>query len=289
MENSGPIAILAHWRTGSILLKDILVTCGMKSCEDEFGIQYGDINGVGNTLYHGISTDRVPGEEVAGALKEFKDFAILYGWPHYGIKVDHALQLPCWGVIGEQIEINWPNARYVISIRHPAGVIKSIERLRKTVKLDPDFTVKEIIESYLSTHEATKYLIKEKEALVVVYPDSHADGNIKEVISQLGLVWTDAADALFDKATLDESDDGIDKTQDYIKAVEMFEELKKHATRGIPRNYHISEALPGETLPVEKTVVIEGASKNEGAPTRRAPYVRPMQPGNRGKKSPKKY
>jgi len=228
MKKLGAIAILTHWRTGSTLLRDVLMACGMHDYGDEIGFEHGDINGIGNGLCQGIPNDDA-GETVANALKYFEKMAESKEWKHYGIKVDHALQSACWEDVGKQFELAWPAARYVTSIRHPAGIIRSIEKLRKTVKLDPDFTVREILESWLSTYEATKYLVDKKEAQVVVYPDSHRDGSIKKVVGALGLKWTNAASELFDSSTLDDSDEGMEETEDYLKAVEMFEEIKKYA------------------------------------------------------------
>jgi len=235
MKKSGAIAILAHWRTGSNLLRDTLAACGMKEYIKELGIGHGDINGIGNSLCNGFPIDGDPIEIVSNALIHFKKVAESKEWKHYGVKVDHTLQSACWNEVGKQFESHWPDARYVISIRHPAGIIRSIEKLRKTVKLEPDFTVQEIIESYLSTYEATKYLIEKKDALVVVYANSYIDGSIKKVINELGLRWTKAAGELFDATTLDDCSAPLffisDEEHKYLKAVEMFEELKECAVK----------------------------------------------------------
>ena len=127
---------------------------------------------------------------------------------------------------------HWPDARYVVSIRHPAGIVKSFEKIRKdTPRQDPGFTDQRIVDSWLSTYEATKFLIEEKDANVVVYPGFYElDGaEIKEVVKDLGLEWTKEADELLDKDVLADSlvsIADIEKfNEKYPEAVEIYEEF----------------------------------------------------------------
>ncbi len=240
MKKYGAIAILCLWRTGSQLLRDVLMACGMHDYGDEIGFDHGDINGTGNSLFHGIPVDN-PSEIVVNALKYFTKVAKSKEWKHYGVKVDHVLQTACWEDVGKTFLSEWPDARYVISLRHPAGVIQSFEKIKRlTPERHPGFTVQDIIETYLGTYEATKYLIEKKDALVVVYPDSLADGSIKKVVGELGLKWTKKAGELFDQSTLGDflpllgSDEGLIQSPEvllYLKAVDMFEEFKECAVK----------------------------------------------------------
>jgi len=289
MEKSVAIAILCLFRTGSKLLNRVLVACGMKNCNEELGYGHGDINGAGNCLFNGFPIEN-PSEIVTNALKYFKEVAESRGWEYYGVKIDHVLQSDCWEGVGKPFLTHWPDARYVISIRHPAGVIRSFEKIKRdTPDQHPGFTVEDIVDAYLSTYDATKYLIDKKDALVVVYPDSHADGSIKEVVSQLGLTWTKEAGALFDLATLDEPYKDMNETSGYLKAVKMFEEFKKYAVRSKPASSSTYKADP-------KTQT-DFTGKTDKGPFRPGPTgagkgekdVRPVRSDKQGKKSPKKH
>jgi len=252
IKKQGPIAILTHWRTGSTLLRSIFVACGMSDCVTEFEYEYGDINGVGNCLYNKfkMTQEGVPAEIVANALRMFKEKAEENQWKHYGIKIDHALQAPCWNAVGSQFEENWPNARFVISIRHPDGIIRSIAKLRALRPLAPDFTAQDILDSWLSTYESTKHLINEG-ALVVCYPDSHIlpknrlKSGVHKLITRLGMEWTEEASSLFEEADSGENmiiengsvrftDDANLKDnrisdESYRNAIAIYEEFKRHA------------------------------------------------------------
>jgi len=228
MKKSGAIAILAHQRTGSRLLKEVITACGMKNCNQEIGVELGDINEIGTRVYNNFPVDGDPVEIVSNVLKHFKTQAELAGWEHYGIKVEHSLQHACWDVIGKQFGIHWPDARYVISLRRPAGILRSVEKLKKenAGRLDPHYPPLETINSYLSTYDAIKHLLEEREAVVVVYPDSYHNGGIKKVIGALGLTWTKKAAKIFKSDTQIVSEGMF---SDYSRAVDMFEELKEYA------------------------------------------------------------
>lgn len=233
----GAIAILCHFRTGSVLLRKLLVACGMVDCYGELGSEkrqppIADINGVGNALFHNhIET---PGTAVAGALTFFKEEAIKKKWKHYGVKVDHVLQAACWEGVGLAFLELWPDARYVVSIRHPAGILKSFEKIKRdTPRLHPGFTDQQIVDSWLSTKAATELLIKKRDAKVVVYPHFYISGDIKGVVSGLGLKWSKEADGLCDREVLDASAVTVDEINEfeekYPEATELFEELLEHA------------------------------------------------------------
>lgn len=227
----GAIAILCHFRTGSVLLRKILVACGMIHCYDKLGFEKGDINGVGNALFHKYI--KTPGTAVVEVLIYFKEEAIKNKWKHYGIKVDHVLQSACWEGVGKPFLEHWPDARYVVSIRHPAGILKSFEKIRRdTPKQDPGFTDQQIVDSWVSTKAATELLIKEKDAVVVVYPAFYF-GGIKDVVKELGLEWTKEADALCDAEVLEASAVTVDEIEKFEKkypeATALFGDLLKHA------------------------------------------------------------
>ncbi len=233
IEEVGAIAILCHFRTGSVLLRKVLVACGLVDCNERFKGLGADINGVGNALFHNFI--ETPGTAVVETLKLFKKKAEAEKWKHYGIKVDHVLQAVCWEGVGKPFLVHWPDARYVISIRHPAGILYSFEKIRRdTPKQDPGFTDQQIVDSWASTYEATKFLIEEKDATVVVYPGYyHKTGRIKDVVKSLGLEWTEKAEAHIDKAVLKDSTvtpaEINEFEEKYPEASEMFDEFLDYA------------------------------------------------------------
>ena len=226
------IAILCHFRTGSILLREVFVACGMVDCYREMGFGVGDINGVGNALFHGFI--KSPGKTVVEVLTLFKEAAASKEWRHYGVKIDHILQAVCWEGVGAPFLSHWPDAKYVVSIRHPAGILRSFERIRRdTPDQDPGLTDQQIVDSWLSTHDATKLLIDKKDATVVVYPDFYQQDGINGVVKDLGLRWNKKADALLDKDILEKSGVSIAEVKKferkYPEAVKLFLEFLKHA------------------------------------------------------------
>lgn len=225
------IAILCHFRTGSTLLRKVFVACGMVDCYREMGYGVGDINGIGNAIFH--KHIQTPGEAVNEVLTLFREAAISKEWKHYGIKVDHVLQSVCWEGVGKPFLEHWPDAKYVVSIRHPAGILKSFEKIREnTPAQDPGFTDQQIIDSWLSTYSATQYLLDKKDATLVVYPHFYKSGDIKDVVEKLGLEWTKEADELLDAKVLEVSGVSITEIREFEKkypaATEMFEELVEH-------------------------------------------------------------
>ena len=190
------IAVLTHWRTGSTLLRRVLSACGMVNLFENYP-HFGDINGIGSSIYHDRPIMENPKEGVSNILKRFRTIAKQKKFPAYGIKSDHTLQLPCWNVMRECFFKQWPDAQYVISVRHPAGIWNSILELKKEINLDPDFTIEDVAKSWLSTQKATYELLQANKATLVFFPDDFLSGRIKRIVEGLGLSWTEQA-GLFD-------------------------------------------------------------------------------------------
>jgi len=225
------IAILCHWRSGSSLTAKILNLCGMmvgneatgwgKVCEPQ--CEHARLNGVGNEIYWDISDDLVDLENRASnILLSYKE----QGWKTYGVKVTHVLQDKCWKLFGPVFKRLWPDAKYVITLRHPAGVCKSLK--------DAEISEDAIVDSWMSTYNATNELVK-KGAIVLLYPDSFmpiTQNEIKLAVKKLGLNWSKKADDLLDKKILTRSavSDAEVKAfrKKYPEAVKMFDELKKY-------------------------------------------------------------
>jgi len=180
---------------------------------------------VGNHLFH-TGYDEGWLSKAADILEAYK----VQGWKVFGVKFTHVLQEKCWRYLGPIFKVCWPDAKYVIAVRHPAGIIKSLEGV--------DITPEAIIESWMSTYDATKELIA-KGAIVLLYPDSFMPGTqkkppgIKLAVEKLGLKWSKKADVLLDKKVLKKSDITVVAANDFKKkypeAAKMYDDLSKHA------------------------------------------------------------
>uniref|UniRef100_A0A6M3L8Z6 Putative sulfotransferase domain contining protein n=1 Tax=viral metagenome TaxID=1070528 RepID=A0A6M3L8Z6_9ZZZZ len=219
------IAILCHWRSGSSLTAMILNACGMHTGNEATGwleerdknqCEHGVLNTVGNHLFH-AGYDESYLSKVAPILDAYK----VQGWPCFGVKFTHVLQEKCWRYLGPIFKACWPDAKYVICIRNPAEIIKNLAA--------QDITPDAIIESWMSTYDATKELIDEKGAIVIAYPDSFTNGHIQHVVKELGLTWTDKAEALFDPDMVDDTTGVPEDSKGFAEAVAMYEEFKKYA------------------------------------------------------------
>lgn len=186
--------ILCHWFTGSTLLRDVLRHCGMNDCNIEFGYETWNINRVGSELSQG-GYDK---DHVEGVHTILKDYDKKSKGAH-GIKVTHALQASCWKHLGPIFDQEWPDAQYIISIRHPALIVKAMQAvIYRNGPHEGDMTDQMVVDSWMSAAEATSYLLINKNATLVVYPDDYQSGKIKSIVSNIGLKWTPEAEHLFD-------------------------------------------------------------------------------------------
>ena len=207
------------------MLKDVLVSCGMRDCHHEFGLIHGGIDGAGVRLYYQIEDYKDAGKYVAQMLADYKERADKEGFKHYGLKVNHTLQAPGWKVMGPIFKAEWPDARYIISIRHPLEIVKSIERL----KIEP--VEDDIMRSWMSTISATDELLAKRDARVVVYPDCFVAGRIKKVVRELGMTWPKAADSVFkaSKINTESLDDRKRFGDSHPAEVAAFERIASYA------------------------------------------------------------
>jgi len=218
------IAILCHWRSGSSLTAKILNACGMHTGNEATGwvqdvdknqCEHGVLNTVGNHLFHaGYDEDYL--SKVAPVLEAYK----VQGWKVFGVKFTHVLQEKCWKYLGPIFKKCWPDAQYIISVRHPMGIIKSLEGV------DPDA----IVESWMSSIAATKELAKNG-AIVLIYPDSFMSKDIRSVPEKVGLKWSKKATDLIDQKQFKKSEvtvaDARAFKKNYPEADKAFEELKR--------------------------------------------------------------
>jgi hypothetical protein len=191
-----------HWRTGSTLLKTVFEKCGMLDCYKVVGhdgeFEY-SVDNVGWQFYYkGYSKEQE--DKARRLLNLFRESCEKLG--RYGIKVSHAIQGPSWQYLQPVVEECWPDVRYVISIRHPWGIVRSIDKLRKLGPLDPPLPVEDILASWKSTFLPTKELIEKGRATIVVFPDDFISGRIKSIPKQLGLRWNKSAN-IFDHTKFD--------------------------------------------------------------------------------------
>jgi hypothetical protein len=164
-------------------------------------------------------------------LIRYKEEAAANNWDVYGVKFTHILQDSCWGKLGPLFKAVWPDAQYIVQVRHPLGIVMSLERDKAKLSVVPDswITPDEILVSWMSTFAATKELAQAG-AIILLYPDVFLTGKIKTVVKKLGLKWDKTAD-IFDKKEF-----SIYTTHDFAKfkrlypeAGAMFEELKSYA------------------------------------------------------------
>lgn len=179
-----PIAILAHWRTGSTLLQDTLAKCGMVDCRKIFGTDGIDIDNAGADIYHGFKSKEESATIIKKALIHYKLSAEINNLKFYGIKINHALQKPCWKVAGPLFKEVWPDAKYIISTRDPSQIVNSVHKMRRRQKLNPEFTDDEIVKSWESTFDATKELIFDYDAQVITFPNAYINGDISKLIKK---------------------------------------------------------------------------------------------------------
>lgn len=241
--------ILCHWFTGSTLLRDVLRLCGMVDCNAEFGYEDWNINRVGVELMGGYDKDHVEG--VHHILRDYDSKSE----GAHGIKVTHALQGPCWKHLGPIFEEEWPDAKYVISIRHPALIVKAMRAvIEKNGPHEGDMTDQTVVDSWMSTAGATFHLLGKKKATLVVYPDDYQSGKIKSIVSDLGLRWSTEAEGLFDlpKATQLTEDEIRSFSYNYPEAVKLYEDILRlrptsDAVETLQRRYIGDDPFPEPT------------------------------------------
>jgi len=148
-------------------------------------------------------------------------------WKAYGVKFTHALQAKCFMHMYPLFIIGWPDAHYIISVRHPAGIIQSLEGV--------DISDDKIVESWMSAVPATTELAKAG-ATIVVYPDMLLTiSKAKKIISSLGLEWTTEASRLMTDSTGKIKDSILPVgtlsrfEQKYPEASKAFKEISKYA------------------------------------------------------------
>lgn len=194
------ILILGHWHTGSSILARAFQICGMQvgnaltgwdeDCEAQ--CEHSLLNRIGDELCTGKRTDLNEAQaEIENFLHLYDMEANVHNWSHYGFKITHALQTQAWPAFKNAFEVKWPEAKYIISIRVPIGVMKSTG--------DAMWEPQMIANSIKSTLQATDDLFKEKGASLLMYPTIWTSGGIRNVIGRLGLTWDEKViDLLFD-------------------------------------------------------------------------------------------
>ena len=200
----------------------------MIDCYEEIGhvgeIEYSVDNVGWGFYYEGYTTQG--GVKMYDLLYLFKECCKQYD--HYGIKVSHAIQRQCWFYMQPLFEKGWPGVRYVISIRHPLGIVRSIDKLRELGPLDPELPEQDIIDSWVSTYSPTKKLLEENRVILIVFPDDFISGKIETIPERLGMKWKESADIFdIDKVTIPNEQEKAEFKRQYPIAVKMFEELAR--------------------------------------------------------------
>ena len=201
-----PLAIFCHWRSGSSLLARVLNLCGMEtgdaftfwdaSCEPQ--CEHSVLNTVGNRIHRNEETANDIDKAVE-VLIRYKKQAVEKNWDVYGVKFTHILQPRCWEILSPIFKTVWPDAKYIIQVRHPLGIIMSMEKAKAALLEVPEswITADEIVASWISTMDATRE-IAQAGGIIMLYPDVFLSGKIKAVVRKLGLRWSKKAE-VFDK------------------------------------------------------------------------------------------
>ena len=119
---------------------------------------------------------------VCNALSYYKQKAEDTKCEFYGIKINHAIQEKCFDTMFPLFEEYWPNAKYIISIRHPSLIENSVNKIRKERPLNPDLSFEDIMNSWASVKKPTEFLVSKKDAVIVDFP---YDFTTKKVIKKL--------------------------------------------------------------------------------------------------------
>jgi len=189
------IVILSHWHAASSLVSKTLKEGGMfvgnkntfwdDSCNAN--CEHGLLNNtMADILYNGVKQESLNTIEkvLISYKKEPKSF--------YGVKVTHGLQT--WDIIKDIFKKQWPNAKYIVGIQHPLGIIKTL-RTRSHSKEWPD---ERILKSWLSIESAADELINDG-AYVVDCHSSWPKG-INKILSSLKI--KPVATAVYDRSRI---------------------------------------------------------------------------------------
>lgn len=198
--------------------------------ECEAQCEHGGLNTVGDRLYH-VGPSEAGIDKIEGILTAYKKEAVKNGWAFYGVNFTHILQERCWKYIYPEFKKYWPDAKYVVQIRHPLGIILSLQKAKTALKAPPVswVTDKEIVDSWMSTYSAIEELAKDG-ASILIYPDVFLSRQIKGVIKKIGLKWNKKAN-LFKKSDFSvySKKELVVFKKKYSGAAVMFEGLEKHA------------------------------------------------------------
>ena len=191
------IAILGHIRTGSRLLVHVLKACGMElgneatGWKDNVGMDHPGLNTIGNKLFIGEEENAdFAKDEVMSYLLSYRYEAMRHGWKHFGVKITHALQEPCWEVFKPAFKEVFPEAKFVVTLRDASAIIKRLDGVS-------GWTPDTLLESINSTLPATREL--SGKAVFVHYPDTYEKHKISNVVRELGLEWKRKAGEIYTK------------------------------------------------------------------------------------------
>lgn len=200
-----PVFIFCHWHTGSSLISRALEKCGMfmgnentvwdETCE--INCEHSLMNNtMADILYQGVTPER---------LSTVKDILVSYNKEAgerknfcYGFKVTHGLQV--WEHVQALFEKHCPNAKYIIGIRDPRQIIRSV---RKKSHSD-EWPDERVSKSWVSVGKVMITFVK-KGAFVVDCPSSWANKarGMKNIVRELGMTWSPDANNIFDLARTD--------------------------------------------------------------------------------------
>lgn len=233
------IIIASHWHTGSTILAKMLNACGMEvgnentywteDCVEQ--CEHSLLNWIGDCilLSKEVGYDTCADWDTENELeRKARDILFSYieeshklGWEHYGIKATHILQDECWKFFKPIFNAVWPDAQYIISIRHPLHIYLSTG--------DSAWPIERVIESFMSTVDAIKDIaINSVGAFIIEYPFSVS--SIQDIVCDIELDWDiQTYTTLFDMERASKGSVDIDFFDEcYPEVAKAYKELQSY-------------------------------------------------------------
>ena len=163
-------------------------------------------------------------------LERYNFEAENYKWSHYGIKITHFLQEPCFDVMFPIFNEKWPDAKYIVVLRNPYEVVLSTLN-------DRSWDTGMIMASYRSAMKGLMKLMGEKLITILCFPFCF-ETQIAIAISNIGLEVKEEALTLFDLNKIKSKFDP--KSDAFLEFKERYsEEIKSYKSicfGGVRRN-----------------------------------------------------
>lgn len=123
-------------------------------------------------------------------LAEYKNQAKKCGWKHFGFKVTTWTSFDLFDKFKFIVEQQWPDVVWLSTLRHPLEIVRGLEREGKDVE--------NFIDRYIEFTHIQQELITGN-GYLAGFPDSWLDGEIRRLVSKLGMKFNPDVFRNFDK------------------------------------------------------------------------------------------